>query len=91
MKKIKRTSTLHHQKYHRLVERLIATRKQIGLTQAELAQKLGITQPDISKIERFERKIDALELLEWFHVFSLNRQIDINEIWTEIYSDYCKR
>ncbi len=72
------------------MKKLIATRKHIGLTQTDLAQELGITQPDISKIEGLERKIDALELLEWFQVFSQNKQINIDELWNEIYEDYCK-
>lgn len=90
MKKIRRSSTLHDHDYRKLVEMLIATRKRIGLTQAELAVELGITQPDISKIERFERKIDALELIEWFRIFSQDKSIKAEEIWKKIYENYCK-
>lgn len=90
MKTIKRTSTVHDQKYRKLVGLLVATRKSIGLTQAELAEKLGITQPDISKIERFERKIDALELIEWFQAFSHDKHIKADKIWKKIYENYCE-
>lgn len=44
---------------------LIQLRKDAGVSQIQLAQKLGLTQSDISKIERFERRIDLIESLDW--------------------------
>ena len=90
MKRIKRVSTLHDTKYRNLVGLLVEMRKRTGLTQVELAEKLGVTQPDISKIERFERKIDALELIEWLQVFSDEERVNAHEIWKEVYQNYCK-
>ncbi len=90
MKRIKRTSTVHDPKYRNLVGLLVKIRKRVNLTQAELAEKLGVTQPDISKIERFERKIDALELIEWLQVFSHEERVNVHEIWKEVYQNYCK-
>ncbi|NNM58527.1 MAG: helix-turn-helix transcriptional regulator [Legionellales bacterium] len=90
MEKNRRISTLYDQKYRNLVARLVTIRKRINLTQAGLAQKLGVSQPDISKIERFERKIDILEFIQWLQVFSENEHIEVHEIWKEIYEGYCK-
>lgn len=90
MKRIKRTSTVHDPKYRNLVGLLVEIRKRVNLTQAELAERLGVTQPDISKIERFERKIDALELIEWLQVFSHEERVHVHEIWKEVYQNYCK-
>ncbi len=60
-----RASTIHDNRYRTLVNQLVELRQNAGLKQIELAELLGITQPDISKIERFERRLDALELVDW--------------------------
>lgn len=44
-----------------LVEVLIAARKDAGLTQTELASKIGKDQTFISIIERSQRRVDVLE------------------------------
>jgi transcriptional regulator with XRE-family HTH domain len=43
---------------------LIEERKRIGLTQAELAERLSRPQSFISKVERGERRLDVLEFFE---------------------------
>ncbi len=40
-------------------------RRQSGLTQVELAKKLGRGQSYVSKIERGERYLDVLEFIAW--------------------------
>lgn len=49
--------------YKALLELLIATRKRAGITQVELAGRLGRPQPFISYIERGERRIDVIEFI----------------------------
>ena len=49
--------------YGKLLELLVTTRKQAGVTQVELADRLGRPQPFISYIERGERRIDVLEFI----------------------------
>lgn len=44
-----------------LVDVLIAARKRSGLTQAELAKRLGKDQTLISNIENSQRRVDVLE------------------------------
>lgn len=44
---------------------LETARKQVGVTQIELAERLGNTQTFVSKRERGERRIDAVELVEF--------------------------
>ena len=47
--------------YKRLVEVLVAARNEAGLTQVQLAQRLGKPQSYVSKVERAERRIDVIE------------------------------
>ncbi len=55
------SSTLHSPEYRAFALRLIAVRKEVGLTQAELAARLGKPQSYVSKNERFERRVDPAE------------------------------
>lgn len=47
--------------YALLVDLLVRARKNAGMSQVELAAKLGRPQPFISYIERGERRIDVIE------------------------------
>jgi len=53
---------LNSNDYSTLVSLLRAARKEAGLTQVELAARLGVEQSLISKIERRERRLDVAEL-----------------------------
>lgn len=52
---------LHDLDYRVLVEHLTEIRRRIGMTQAELAQRLDRPQSYVSKVERFERRLDVGE------------------------------
>jgi transcriptional regulator with XRE-family HTH domain len=43
---------------------LIAARKTAGLTQTELAKRIGVDQAFISKYENGDRRLDVLEFLK---------------------------
>lgn len=51
-----------HLQYTRFLERLRAARNQAGLTQAEVAARLGRPQSFVSKCESGERRVDVVEL-----------------------------
>ena len=48
--------------YRRLLKRVRQARLNAGLTQAEVAKKLGKPQSFVSKSESGERRLDAVEL-----------------------------
>lgn len=50
--------------YQALISKLAKARKVAGITQAQLAAKLGKPQSYISKIENGERRLDVVEFLE---------------------------
>ena len=60
-----RVPTLYNESYRELVRRMIELRQISGLSQTVLAEIIGLEQPDISKIENFERRLDAIELMAW--------------------------
>ena len=47
--------------YAILLETLVALRKEKGVTQIELASRLGKPQPWVSYMERGERRVDLIE------------------------------
>lgn len=53
------------------MKKLINERKEIGMTQAELAQKLAKHQSYVAKVEVCERKLDEIEFVEWCQALDL--------------------
>ncbi|MBN1676794.1 MAG: helix-turn-helix transcriptional regulator [Kiritimatiellae bacterium] len=53
--------TIHDRRYTRLITELRQIRRRSGLTQAQVAQKMGWAKSTLSKIETRERRLDLLE------------------------------
>jgi transcriptional regulator with XRE-family HTH domain len=49
--------------YGEMLRLLVRARKEAGLRQVELAERLGKPQSFVSKIERGERRLDVVELI----------------------------
>ena len=56
--------TIYQERYLRLINTLIQARKNAGLTQAQVAEKLSKPQSYIAKIEGADRKLDVVEFVE---------------------------
>ena len=54
--------TIYTQKYESVLRLLREAREKAGLTQVDLAAKVGRTQSFVSKVERGERRLDIIEL-----------------------------
>lgn len=52
----------YDERFEFLVERLRRARVEARLSQTEVAEKIGLTQPLVSRIEAGQRKIDPIEL-----------------------------
>ncbi|MSU73559.1 XRE family transcriptional regulator [Candidatus Kaiserbacteria bacterium] len=67
-------ATKYRAKYQKLTAKLRSARLEAGLTQVEAGKKLKKPQAYISKIERGERRVDAVELDELARVY--NKSMD---------------
>jgi transcriptional regulator with XRE-family HTH domain len=66
--------------YASLLEVLVATRKRCGVSQVELARRLGKPQPFVSYFERGERRIDVIE----FYAIARALRVDPEELFREV-------
>ena len=66
--------------YEGLLQRLVVARKDAGLTQQELASRIGRPQSFVSKYERRERRLDVLEFVIVCRVLDIDSCGIIREI-----------
>lgn len=60
----------YHKAYRNFLVRLIEARKQAGLTQVEVAKRLGRAHSFISKCELGERRVDFVELRQLAKIYN---------------------
>lgn len=58
---MKKNKTIYNQKYQELISELTKERIRLSISQSELAALVGLNQSDISKVEKFEKRLDVLE------------------------------
>ena len=64
----------HDRRYQTLLRRLREARAEAGLSQVDVAKRLGLVQPLISRIESGERKIDPIEFGELCRLYKKGAQ-----------------
>ena len=64
--------TRHSRRYLRLLAALRQARKDAGLTQVEVAAKLKNHASYVSKCESGERRIDAVELVDFCQMYRIS-------------------
>jgi transcriptional regulator with XRE-family HTH domain len=55
-----------------LIERLTDERRRQGITQEELARRLGLHKQFVSRVELGERRLDVIEFLDYSEALGLN-------------------
>lgn len=70
----------HAHRYRRLPAFLRQLRESAGLTQRDLAKKLGVTHVFIHKSEVGDRRVDVAEFMDW----CLNCGIDPEEAFRQL-------
>ena len=58
------SKSIHSPQHTKLRELLVAARKKAGLTQQEVADRLGRPQSFVAKYEGGERRLDVVEFLQ---------------------------
>lgn len=53
--------TIHDPNYVRLIDRLTARRRELGVTQEQVARHLHVARSWCGKVEQRERRLDCLE------------------------------
>jgi predicted transcriptional regulator len=56
-----KNKTIYDKRYQELISELTKERVRLSVSQDELAAQIGLNQSDISKIEKFEKRLDVLE------------------------------
>lgn len=56
-----------------MIDQLVALRHEAGLTQRDVADRLGVVQAYVWKVEKYQQRLDPLQLVEWL------RAIDADE------------
>jgi transcriptional regulator with XRE-family HTH domain len=59
------TKSVFSARYRAFRRLLKESRQKSGVTQEQLAKKIGWSQTDVSKAERGERRLDVVEFLIW--------------------------
>ncbi|MCM2297162.1 helix-turn-helix transcriptional regulator [Rhodoferax sp.] len=58
-------------------------RKTAGLTQVQMAEKLGVGQSYVSKIERGESYVDVMTFVDWYGACGLKPGLALDQ-WLQV-------
>tara|TARA_R110002126_G_scaffold21222_9_gene77012 strand:+ start:1412 stop:1642 length:231 start_codon:yes stop_codon:yes gene_type:complete len=64
--------SVHSEQYKKVLDWLIAARKDAGLTQQQVADQLGKPQSFVAKYEGGERRLDIVEFVEISRVLGVD-------------------
>lgn len=74
--------SVYRKEYRALIEGLVTARKKKGITQQELAKKLGKPQSYVSKFENGERRLDVIEFVEIIKAIGLSPKMALGMLIT---------
>jgi len=72
--------TLGTPRHKVLVELLVAARERAGMTQTDLARRLGEYQSFVARLESGQRRIDVVELIELAGILEFDPRSVIEQI-----------
>lgn len=74
----------HSEPYKLLLEMLVEARTRAGVTQVELAARLGRPQPFISFVERGERRVDVIEFYAIMRALGTDPEVAFRELISKL-------
>lgn len=72
--------TLGSERHKALISLLIAARERAGLTQTELAEKIGEYQSFVARLESGQRRVDVVEFLELAEVLGFDAEESLRNL-----------
>jgi transcriptional regulator with XRE-family HTH domain len=75
------TPGFRNPRYRALIERLSVERRRLGISQEELARRIGLHKQFVSRVELGERRLDVAEFAEVAVALGLNPSALIGEFW----------
>lgn len=72
--------TLGSERHKALINLLIEAREKAGLTQTELAEKIGEYQSFVARLESGQRRVDVVEFLELAEALQLDATAAISKL-----------
>ncbi len=76
--------SIYTDEYAAVLRLLKAARKKSGVTQVDLAERLGQTQSFVSKVERGDRRLDIVQLRSILLEFGVTLQEFVRQLETAI-------
>jgi transcriptional regulator with XRE-family HTH domain len=76
--------SLFSEPYQVVTKKLVELRNAAGLTQRELAKRLGWDQSSVHRAERGQRRLDALQLYHFFKACGVDPQKTAAELMREL-------
>lgn len=80
---MKKGKTIFDHRYQKLVSELAKERIRLSISQGELAAQIGLNQSDISKIEKYEKRLDVLELSMFLKALRIEENVRLQKIVKE--------
>lgn len=72
--------TIYASEYAAMLNKLRNKRMDAGLTQDELARRMGVSRMFIGRCERGDRRIDVIEFMTFCHELDIDSQAFIAEL-----------
>jgi transcriptional regulator with XRE-family HTH domain len=69
--------TLGSNRHKALIAFLIERREAAGMTQAQLAERLGEYQSFVARLESGQRRVDVVELIELGHILGFDPSVAV--------------
>lgn len=87
------SKTIHNDIYRKLISELAEERIRLNISQGELANQVDLNQSDISKVEKFERRLDVLEFSMILKALRVKENVRLQNIvkdFTGVPHDECR-
>ena len=76
--------SIYDSAYQKLLKELRTTRQTMGLSQEELAVRLGKHQTFVSKVEKGQRYLDVLEFVRWSAAIDVDPSVLISALRDDV-------